>query len=637
MPEELLYSFTLYGGLPEAPKDPEESVEHEKELRQIYDTDKLGNTSCALCKATFSNLDDQRQHIRSDFHNYNLKLQMKGQPVVDEKTFVRFIGDLDESISGSDTSESEDEDEQEHKSGNTTLVAFLKRQARLVTKQDPTEASLGRKVKGGGNAPIIWLKSPNIPEGNVLGIYKAILRNKDQEEVQLHLQDVLKQQQLSPITAKHAGQINGSDSAIDHSPHVFLCMIGGGHFAAMIVALAPEMRRGQGGIEERHVAVMAHKTFHRYTTRRKQGGSQSANDNAKGNAHSAGSSIRRYNEAALEQDVRNVLSEWRTSIESAKLLFIRATGQQNRRTLFGPYEGQVLRSNDQRLRGFPFSTRRATQTELMRSFTELTRLKVSTITEPEINGDTAEAVAPPKPKATIPKPQPPELSKEEAAGIIHTNQIQALIHRSKVPAVMLYLSKNDLSPDFAFFPANENHRSPTVLHLAASSGSPLLVSSLLLKAKADPTGKNGDGRTPFDVCNDTKTRDAFRVARHTLGESAWDWSAAHVPGGISQEEADARSQQDVAASNAAERERRQADLVKIAAAEEQRNVNRIEKKAGTGKTLAAALEKTGAEKREEEARGLTPETKMKIERERRARAAEERMKKLQAGKRSFDI
>jgi hypothetical protein len=66
-------------------------------------------------------------------------------------------------------------------------------------------------------------------------------------------------------------------------------MIGGGHFAAMIVALALEVRKGQGGVKERHAIVKAHKTFHRYTTRRKQGGSQSANDNAKGNAHSAGS------------------------------------------------------------------------------------------------------------------------------------------------------------------------------------------------------------------------------------------------------------------------------------------------------------------------------------------------------------
>lgn len=35
------------------------------------------------------------------------------------------------------------------------------------------------------------------------------------------------------------------------------------------------------------------------TARRKQGGSQAANDNAKGNAKSAGAALRRYNESAL--------------------------------------------------------------------------------------------------------------------------------------------------------------------------------------------------------------------------------------------------------------------------------------------------------------------------------------------------
>jgi hypothetical protein len=43
------------------------------------------------------------------------------------------------------------------------------------------------------------------------------------------------------------------------------------------------------------------------------------------------------------------------------------------------------------------------------------------------------------------------------------------------------------------------------------------------------------------------------------------------------------------------------------------------------------IAKTPQERREEEARGLTPEMKMRLERERRARAAEERMKRLQSG------
>lgn len=48
--------------------------------------------------------------------------------------------------------------------------------------------------------------------------------------------------------------------------------------------------------------VIAHKTFHRYTVRAKRGTAQGLRDGQQGVApHSAGASLRRYNEAALHQ------------------------------------------------------------------------------------------------------------------------------------------------------------------------------------------------------------------------------------------------------------------------------------------------------------------------------------------------
>jgi hypothetical protein len=186
-----------------------------------------------------------------------------------------------------------------------------------------------------------------------------------------------------------------------------------------------------------------------------------------------------------------------------------------------------------------------------------------------------------------------------------------------------------LSPDFSFWPPAEHYHAPTLLHLSASTNSPALVLALLTKAQANPTVENGDSKTPYDIAGDTKTRDAFRVARHQLGEDAYDWSKSHIPTGMTQEEFDAKSQQDRVASDAMEAQRRKADLERIHQEEEQRNAGRLERKAGVGKTLA---EKTGSERREEETRGLTPELRMKLERERRARAAEERLRRMQDAK-----
>jgi hypothetical protein len=628
LPPELLYSLTIRTTGHEVSQQNElvESQSPSSAPPSGEDDSTTKASACGLCGVSYPSVQEQRQHVKSDFHRYNLKLQVKGVPPLNETTFVQMIGDLDESITGS---ESDDTDEEEEASGkDTTLSALLKRQAKLHHPVNGEEPSLPAKIVS-GNAPMYWFSSPSTGEGEVLGLYRAIFSQQEQDEAPASLVESLKRRQLKPSYGKHSGKAQVANPAPEADPHYFLCMIGGGHFAAMIVSLVPEIRKGPGGIEERHAIVRAHKTFHRYTTRRKQGGSQSANDNSKGNAHSVGSSIRRANEAALELDVRNVLSEWKSMVDTAELIFVRATGSQNRQTLFGPYDGQVLSSKDKRLRGFPFSTRRATQAELLRSFQELTRLKVSTIQEV--------APEPSKPKPAIskpskPKPEQAKLSKEDEAAQLHTSQLENLIRRSKAPGVLLYLNKNDLSPNLRLFPPESHHHAPTPLHLAASTNSAAVISSLLIKAKADPSLKNEDGKTAYDLAGDQRTRDAFRVARSTLGESAADWTASHVPAGITQKEADARAEQEKASTDSAEAERRKADLEKIKQDEEQRSASKMERKGGVGKSLAAAVDKSGSEKREEEMRGLTPEMRMRLERERRARAAEERIKKMQGGR-----
>lgn len=627
LPPSLLSSLVVGSTNVTEQTEPEQSTTREPTSEESAKADGAQNaTSCALCKATFTNVQEQRQHVRSDFHRYNLKMNLKQMPTVDEATFIRMIGDLDESISGSESSTSEDEEEPKSiHAGESTLSALLRRQAKLSQmNQEQSISSPGQSVPG--KTPILWMQSSVLDSDIALGVYRAILSNEEQENATQSLIESLKRKQLKPTLAKHSGGRQVIEQQIgDSDPHFFLCMIGGGHFAAMIVSLIPEIRKGPGGIEERHAIVRAHKTFHRYTTRRKQGGSQSANDNSKGNAHSAGSSIRRYNEAALELDIRTVLADWRSSIDSAELLFIRATGNTNRKVLFGPYDGQVLRSNDKRLRGFPFSTRRATQAELLRSFQELTRLTVRKFEEkpteqPQVRSST--------PKSSKPKPSVPQVNEEEQAALLHTTQLHNLIRRSKAPGLLLYLSKNSLSPNFTFSPPNENHHAPTPLHLSSSSSSPALVTALLVKANADPTIKNEEGKTAYDIAGDGKTRDAFRVARHQIGEKAFDWSAAHVPSALTQEEVEAKIHNEKTAATAAETKRRQADLEHIRQEEESRVVGRLERKAGTGKSLAD-IDKTGSEKREEEMRGLSTDMRQRLERERRARAAEERFKKMQ--------
>ncbi|EED18148.1 C2H2 finger and ankyrin domain protein, putative [Talaromyces stipitatus ATCC 10500] len=620
LPSKILENLTLKSHaqpIATPPTDTVAATAHSSDRETVIAT----SNSCTLCQISFQNVQEHRDHARSDHHRYNVKAQLRGNQLLNEAEFTKAIGEIDESISGSESSES-DEDEPEPHASDSNLVALLKKQAKISQE----ESTVPQERNALNKQPIVWFSNPDLPQNTALGVYKAIFSNKEQDNLE-HIVDALRRKQLEPIK-----RVNNTDKASSNQgPHIFMCMIGGGHFAAMIIGLAPEIQKRQGGIEERQARVLAHKTFHRYTTRRKQGGAQSANDAAKGAAHSAGSSLRRYNEAALENDIRTLLKDWQAMIDTAELIFVRATGNTNRKTLFGSYEGQVLRNNDARLRSFPFSTRRATQAELMRCFKELTRVKVSQIDE------TALAAAQAKPRETstkpvkpAPQPKAPKLSEEEEAAMLHTSQIQALIRRSKAPALLSYVSNNAIPPSFRFFPADapQNHHAPTPLHLAANSDSPALVISLLSKAKFDPTMKNSEGKTPFDLARDRATRDAFRVARHELGESAWDWEAAHVPSPISQAEVSQRQEKEREEATKEEADRRKAEIERLKA-EEAANVAAVEKRKNVGGRKLASLDKTATEKREDEMRGMTPEMRMRLERERRARAAEERIRRMQ--------
>ncbi|KAF2968548.1 hypothetical protein GQX73_g5026 [Xylaria multiplex] len=593
------------------------SLESQDTSRNTSTENLVGSQACSLCALSFATVEDQRSHQKSDWHHYNLKQKLRGAKPVSEAEFENLVSNLDESLSGSESSESDDDgDDDDRSSKESTLTALLKKQARLADRNaqinsgniaiDEGDDGLAQtRQRGSGRPPLLWFSSPLLPTNNYFGIYRTIFSPEDLRD-ESDIINIIKKKAAGPnINTRAQSGRKLAATGIQGTTHLSV------------------------HDRWREATVLAHKTFHRYTTRRKQGGSQSANDNAKGNAHSAGSSIRRYNEQALTDEVRLLLQDWKGLLDTSELLFIRATGATNRRTLFGPYDGQVLRANDPRIRGFPFSTRRATQNELMRSFIELTRLKVREIDPAQTAKPAQESLAKAAP-AKPSKPVAPKLTEEEETAQLHTSQLQAFIRRSKLPALLSYLKSNDLQPDFRFEPADsqQNYHAPTPLHLAASQNSAALVSGLLLKAGADPTVQSNEGKVPFDLAGDRATRDAFRVARDELGESAWNWEAAHVPAALKRADAERREERERVEAERKEAERRAAEEIRL---------RREGPKAGDAKTgkgrsvLDAGVPRSAQDRREEEARGLTPEQRLKLDRERRARAAEERFRRMQQG------
>lgn len=542
--------------------------------------------------------------------------------MLNEAEFERTLADIDEgeSLSGSeDSSASEDVTGGVYKRRGINPVS-----SEIITNDGGDEEQNELSPKRGKNrTPLLWLNSSILPKSVSLGIYRAVLPQDAPEAL-----PYLRTKQLKPTSP--------------NPPHFFLCMIGGGHFAAMVASLAPTSHSSG----ERTATVLAHKTFHRYTTRRKQGGAQSANDAAKGNAHSAGSTLRRYNEAELNREIRELLATWKAEwINTAELLFIRAAGTTNRRTIFY-YEGAVISPKDPRIRGFPFSTRRATQSELMRAFVELTRIKVShsmptnKIHSHNITPTTTVS------KLTLPlEPNTLQTTPAERQLLDHTSTIISLIRKSKTDQLSTYLSANVLTANFTFYPAIQHSHTPTPLHFASSINAPTVVSALLTKAGANPTLKNREGKVAYEMTKDMPTRDAFRLSRAELGEHFWDWMGAKVGPPLTPEDITIREEKKAAEKRAREErevERRKREVERLKKEEEEREIRERRNNAlrtggggvklGATTTLGGQRLKTGEGLgREREVAGMTPEVRMRLERERRARAAEARIRASAGG------
>jgi len=212
-------------------------------------------------------------------------------------------------------------------------------------------------------SPIKALPELGFPIDTQFGIHRALFPPLD--NVQDYLGQ-LKRMQLGPKAEE------------EDERRITMLMVAGGHFAGMVVGIRP---RGKGEKQDikgsGDVRVIKSKTFHRYTSmfpfllqliserfgrgaddeaRKKQGGSQGLNDNAKSKAVSAGAMLRRYGESALQEEIRALMSDWEEDLAMSETIFLRASTH-GKRSFVG-YEGAVIDKRDERLRVFPFPTRR---------------------------------------------------------------------------------------------------------------------------------------------------------------------------------------------------------------------------------------------------------------------------------------
>lgn len=545
---------------------------------------------CSTCKVQFGpdlSQQDYKYHFKTDLHRLNLKRALGGLEPLSESEFDNLIETQSlESISGSE--ESDSESEEDHK-----LETVLEKLS-TENNEDEAESTVSHMNT---HSPFVFAKSPLLEETQAFGIYKALFSS--QVLVEGKITDSLKECGAEPRKLGVS----------------VLLMIGGGHFAGAVISHTPKNIKGNApnhkeSRQEQMVSVVSSKTFHRYTTRRKQGGSQSASDNARGKANSAGSSIRRYNEQALQKEVRELLVQWKEYLAKADHVFIRANGASNRKILVG-YEGGPLKGDDTRIQNFPFTTKRATLSEVKKAWVKLMYLSVVDL--PKAKEQKKKAEIKEKKSKT---PEVEVLSESDK----HTKEIVSLLKKSKAPLLINYIKKNSLSANFEFTPEFRYANFPTPLHYASSQGLHHMVKVLLVNIKADPTIENQFGKTPAQIASSQTVKNTFQVARSSLGEAYCDWQKAKVGPAKTSEDV-AKEEEDAKKQLSEERKK----LIE----EELARKTELELKQPTissGGTLSGE----NPMMKVPNLSGMTDQQKSRLMREQRARAAEARMKKLQA-------
>ncbi|XP_022238619.1 ankyrin repeat and zinc finger domain-containing protein 1-like isoform X2 [Limulus polyphemus] len=306
--------------------------------------------ACSVCSTVFTTRNEQIQHYKLDWHRFNLKQKLAGKLPVSEDTFDTVADDIS-SLSASDLESDYEDSERDYTdtsgsealsspvrrprpSGIPTRIRFKKlhHQAPSVTSSDTegddTDGSERSSPSKARFEPKVYLKNK---ENQVIALYRSVLHGK--------LAVPHCQKDLVSLASQLPSQMKW-----------LIILVGGGHFAAAVF----------NGTE-----VVCHKTFHRYTVRAKQGGSQGSKDSRQGiQPKSAGASLRRHNEMAIIQDIQTLLNSWSDELQTCDRIFYRAPSF-NRVTLFGN-KNPPFKKNDPRLRTIPFPTRRATFSEVQR-------------------------------------------------------------------------------------------------------------------------------------------------------------------------------------------------------------------------------------------------------------------------------
>ncbi|XP_049408286.1 uncharacterized protein LOC125871681 [Solanum stenotomum] len=437
--------------------------------------------SCNTCKAEFESLHDQRSHFKSDIHRLNIKLSISGRDTIKEEDFDEMTSDsLCKDYDLSSISGSDDEDEKESGQSN----------------------DLQRRIVGDIKNKI-FLKLHN---GEILSLWKGLLLNES-ESILFENKKALAADDIRNRICLTENEVTKKLKYLIHEPrdntHLRIVLLArGGHFAGCVFD---------------GTTAVAHKTFHRYVIRAKAGKKQSSKDASGKMAHSAGASIRRYNELALKKEIQDLFKAWKPYFADSSCIFIHAPSD-NRQLFFeGDRPYFVCQLNV--IRNIPLTVRRPTYKEAKRIYGLLTQVSF------EVNEEIAPACEEVSLLSASDLSSKCNESMEVLKESLETKEVTKA-SSSVLPSPNAIISSDSESD-------NDTIGTSTPLHEAAKCGDSEKVFELLEQG-IDPCLKDERGRTPYMVATEKEVRNAFRRFMASNLDK-WDWNAAKVPSALTKE------------------------------------------------------------------------------------------------------
>lgn len=446
----------------------------------------------------------------------------------------------------------------------------------------------------------IFLKLHN---GEILSLWKGLLLNES-ESILFENKKALAADDIRNRICLTENEFTKKLKYLIHEPRDntrlrIVLLARGGHFAGCVFD---------------GTKAVAHKTFHRYVIRAKAGKKQSSKDASGKMAHSAGASIRRYNELALKKEIQDLFLAWKPYFADSSCIFIHAPS--NNRQLFFDGDQPYFVCQLNVIRNIPLTVRRPTYKEARRIYGLLTQVSF------EVNEEVAPACEEVSLLSASDLSSKCNESMEVLKESLETKEVPKASSSVMPSPNAIISSDSDSDSD------NNTVGTSTPLHEAAKCGASEKVFELLEQG-IDPCLKDERGRTPYMVATEKEVRNAFRRFMASNLDK-WDWNAAKVPSALTKEMEETQAAKQ--AEKNAKKKARAKELKKLRKARQKKaqaeaaQVQTAPSNSERGSVAASALKgksqsslSAKLSKEEESKRALD------AEREKRAAAAERRL------------